>query len=260
MGTLRSRLILSHVVPLLLIIPLLGLILLYLLETQLFLVTLRSEMKQQADLIVALTAHRSQLWQESVEAQQFINELHLPSNVLLVNRNRELLAGGFSRDRDANPEVASTWPGLSQALAGEVYEDVSYNQVEGLNLALIWVPVKNSEGEVLGAVRVERQLSTLVENMLRFRYVMALVMIAAIILGGLIGSLLAFTLVRPLHSVTSATYRLASGEQKEFLSVTGPEEVRVLIRAVNTLIGRLQVLENNRRKLLAPVARCREER
>ncbi|MGB0385890.1 MAG: sensor histidine kinase [Ardenticatenaceae bacterium] len=244
MRTLRSRLMVSHVVPLLLIIPLVGLILLYLLETQLLLLTLTSEMKQQANLIVALTADRRRLWDESVEAQEFIDELRLPANVRLVNRQHELLAG------DTNPEEPATKPGLSQALAGEVYEEVSYNQVGRLNLAVIWVPVKNSAGEVLGAVRIERKLSTLVENTSSFRYVMGVVMVGAIILGGLIGSLLAFTLVRPLRSVTSAAYRLSSGEQKEFLSVTGPEEVRVLIRAVNTLIGRLRVLENNRRKLL----------
>ena len=198
MRTLRSRLILSHVLPLLLIIPLLGLILLYLLETQLFLQTLTSEMKQQADLIVALTAHRDHLWEESEQAQQFLDEFHLPANVLLVNQKRELLAGGASREPDAKPEEAATWPGLSQALAGEVYQEVSYGQMGRLNLALVWVPVKNSSGEVVGAVRVERQLSTLVQNMLRFRYVMSAVMMAAILLGGLIGSLLALTLVHSL--------------------------------------------------------------
>ena len=248
MGTLRRRLVLSHVVPVLLIIPLVGIILLYLLETQLFLVTLRSEMKEQADIIVGLTAHRSQLWEESVTGQALRDELRLPANVLLVNRDGEWLAGGGA---GANREEASPKQGLSQALAGEVYEDVSYSQVKQVNLAVIWVPVKNDVGDVLGAVRVERQLSSLVENMLRVRVVMGLVMIGAIILGALIGSLLAFTLVRPLHFLTSAAYRLSSGEQKEFLPVSGPEEVRALIRAVNTLIGRLRVLENNRRKLLA---------
>lgn len=250
MRTLRSRLILSHVLPLLLIIPLLGLILIYLLETQLFLQTLTSEMKQQADLIVTMTAPRSQLWDESGEAQPFIDELHLPANVWLVNRQGELLAGGANKEPEVNSNERSTWLGLSQALAREVYEDVSYSQVGQFNRAVIWVPVQNSSGDVLGAVRVERKLSSLVEDMLRFRYVMGLVMIAAIILGGLIGSLLAFTLVRPLHSLTSATYRLSSGEQQEVLPVTGPEEVRMLIRAVNTLIERLQLLETHRRKLL----------
>ena len=48
MRTLRSRLILSHILPLLLLTPLIGLVLVYLVETQVLLNTVSDDLAVQA--------------------------------------------------------------------------------------------------------------------------------------------------------------------------------------------------------------------
>ncbi len=53
--TLRSRFILSHILPLLITVPLIGVALIYLLEARILLPTLANELIQQAQLIVDLT-------------------------------------------------------------------------------------------------------------------------------------------------------------------------------------------------------------
>jgi signal transduction histidine kinase len=62
---------------------------------------------------------------------------------------------------------------------------------------------------------------------------------------------LAANLERPLRQVTQAVSQLSEGQRSEPLVERGPNEVRLLVRAVNTLVERLQSLEQARRKLLA---------
>jgi len=62
---------------------------------------------------------------------------------------------------------------------------------------------------------------------------------------------LALNLERPLQQVTLAVHRLAGGQQLTPLPEQGPEEVRLLLQAFNSLEERLRTLEQNRRQLLA---------
>jgi len=61
MRSLRTRLILSHVLPLLIVIPLVGIALTYLLETQVLLAGLSNELERQAMLVAAVTADYPQI-------------------------------------------------------------------------------------------------------------------------------------------------------------------------------------------------------
>ncbi len=67
--TLRRRLILSHVLPLLAIAPLMGLALIYVIESRVLLPSLSNELKAQAVLIAQEAAEQPNLWQSSSNAQ-----------------------------------------------------------------------------------------------------------------------------------------------------------------------------------------------
>ncbi|HTP08198.1 MAG TPA: hypothetical protein VMP08_08115, partial [Anaerolineae bacterium] len=73
--TLRSRLILSHLLPLLIVVPLIGIALIYLLEQFVLLPNLTTELKQQAALIVDLTETQGDLWTTSALAQTFVEHV-----------------------------------------------------------------------------------------------------------------------------------------------------------------------------------------
>ena len=57
--TLRGRFILSHVLPVLVIIPIMGIALMYVMETQILLPNLASELTGQATLMAELTDRKS---------------------------------------------------------------------------------------------------------------------------------------------------------------------------------------------------------
>ena len=56
MRTLRSQLILSHILPLLIVVPLIGVILIYILETQVVLADLSNDLEQQAAMTAEVAA------------------------------------------------------------------------------------------------------------------------------------------------------------------------------------------------------------
>ncbi len=65
---LRTRLILSHALPVLVLIPILGFTLVYLLETQYVLGTLASQLTDQASLVVEFTQNDPRVWSQRTDA------------------------------------------------------------------------------------------------------------------------------------------------------------------------------------------------
>ncbi len=64
-------------------------------------------------------------------------------------------------------------------------------------------------------------------------------------------SLLSVNLSKSLKQVITSIHQLATGQEVAPPVEQGPEEIRDLIRTVNTLVIRLQTMEKTRRKLLA---------
>jgi two-component system sensor histidine kinase BaeS len=103
----------------------------------------------------------------------------------------------------------------------------------------------------LGIVRLSHRFASVQQQFLQMRYLILGVLAMGLILGTATGWLLALNMERPLRQVTQAIYQLASGGEQTSLPEEGPEELRLLSRAVNTLVARLNDLEQARRQLLA---------
>ena len=71
-STLRRRFIFSHLVPLLIIVPLIGIALIYLLEAQVVLPNLSNELAGQAGLVVEMARDQSGVWTDSTQAQALV--------------------------------------------------------------------------------------------------------------------------------------------------------------------------------------------
>ena len=95
MHSLRFRLILSHILPLLIIIPLIGLILSYVLETQVLLKDLSAELETEAIQTAAMAAQQSTLWQNVGQAQIFVTQYgdYTRAEVRLLDKNGDLIKG-----------------------------------------------------------------------------------------------------------------------------------------------------------------------
>jgi signal transduction histidine kinase len=252
MRTLRSRLILSHILPLLLVVPLVGIGLLYILESQVLLTGLSDELVRHGELSAEMAEDRPLIWSDSNEAERFVSwyAVRSHSRMMLLDTQGNLLASSHpsSGSQVGDPLQVSN---LNGVLAGEPQVQVNHNLIVQTEVVQVLVPVMGPNQEVMGVVRMSQHLSDLTEQFNRLRTLIMGALVVQLVLGAVIGLLLALSLGRSLGGVTEAIYGVASGRRWETLPERDPEEIRLLLRAFNTLIEQLRLLEQSRRHLLA---------
>ncbi len=251
--TLRRRLIISHMLPVLIIIPLMGIALLYVLETQVAVPNLTREMVEQAALVAEITQDTPTVWTDTTAAQDLVERVsrHFDLRLMLLDRDGRLLASSDAADADRIGQVISA-PDLSKALSGETAVRPDYFSPSlATEIADVWQPVSQANQPVSGIVRLSFPLSRVFDRFLILRYIVAGVLTAGIVAGVALGWVLALNLARPLRQIAEAIHHLAQGEPLPPLSEKGPEEITLLARALNVLVERLRDLEDARNRLLA---------
>jgi signal transduction histidine kinase len=252
MQKLRNRLILSHILPLLITIPLIGASLVYLLETRVILPGISRELEGDAALLTEILREEPAWWGDPAAAQRLLlgTYPHLAKRVMLISPQGRLLASSDPADDSR----------LSQVLSAAIFPNppvkgvrVSTNYSQGLQADIVDVlaPVSSKTGELLGFVRVSSRYTTIADELSQLRYVIGFVAIIGLALGGILGFTLAVNIGRPIQQATQAIIHLTRGERRESLVETGPEEVRFLSLAVNELVERLRSLEQSRQQLLS---------
>ena len=250
--TLRQRLILSHVVPLLIVVPLMGLALVYVLETQVVLNNLSDDLAVQARLIAELAGDQPTIWFDPAQAQKFIARAatHISSRVMLVSPSGQLLSSSNPADVARHGQTLDL-PDLPQVLAGQVVTHVSDGPAPDAEIVDVLVPVVGVDGHPLGAVRLTHRLADVAEQLIRLRTVIAGVLIVGLALGASVGGALAVNLTHPIGQLNQAMQDLADHRRPTPLPERGPEELRRLAQAFNTMVDRLVALERVQRQLLS---------
>ncbi len=250
--TLRGRFILSHMLPLLIIIPTMGVVLIYVLETQVLLVNLSTELADQAILVAELAMTQPDLWDNPAQAQAFVTRVSslLTARVMLLRPDGRLLASSDPADVGKLEQPLDV-SALMNASTGKVGALVRYSQYLHAEIVDVLVPVPGADQRTIGMVRLTHRLAGVYERFLRLRSLIAGVLAVGLLLGVAVGWILALDLARPLQQVTQAIHQLASGKPLEPLPEQQVAEVRLLMHAVNTLVDRLRTLEQARRQLLA---------
>lgn len=252
-STLRNRLILSHILPVLIIIPLAGVALFFLLETRFLLPSLARDLTADARYLANISRSDFELFGNPLFARNLLSRVRLDPaiQVMLLSPRGELLYSTDPADTDRLGSAVSV-EGLDDALAGEESIQTNYS-ITRLNDVLIDVlePVLNSSGQVIGLVRVSYRSAVLFGVLSQLRNLIAWVLILGLVLGALLGLFLAINLSRPIQQVTRAIDGLAAGDYAGEVVVQGPQELRDLARSVNYLVERLHSLELARRQLLA---------
>jgi len=252
MRTLRARLIVSHILPLLLIVPLVGVALVYLLETQVLLADLSHELVRAGVLTADMARDEPSIWQDTTEAQHFVTffSQRSSSSIMLLDAEGNLLASSDPAHSDRLGQPVDL-PNLAAALAGERQVQVNYTQNVQTEIVQVLVPVVGPDQQVLGVVRLSQYMADVRGRLMRLRYLIAAVLGAQLVLAVVVALALALNLGRSLQRVTDAIYGVASGREWTTLPEEGPDEIRTLLRAFNTLVERLRLMEESRRRLLA---------
>ncbi len=251
-GTLRSRLILSHILPLLVIVPLMGIALIYLLEEAVLLPHLTTELKQQAGLIVDLTKDQPSLWTDATAAQAFVERAgtRVTARLMLLDHHGNLLASSNAADAE-RVGLLLDHPDLKRVLAGEAVTRQDYSSRLQTDIADVLLPINEAEVQLTGVVRLSYQLTSVYQQFAALRWLVVGVLIIGLVLGAGVGWILAVSLQRPIEQLTHTVDRLASDQAATPLPEPQPEEFALLVRSFNSLAERLRSLEEARHQLLA---------
>ncbi|GAB4407305.1 MAG: hypothetical protein KatS3mg051_1265 [Anaerolineae bacterium] len=249
MRSLRSRLILSHILPLLVVIPLVGVSLIYAIETQVLLRNVTEELTQQATQVAEAAHGREGIWQNAAEAQAFLESLNMPGSIMLLNPSGQLLAAsGPAGDFVPGPVIPVGDIPVPQE-AGRTVPLISNLMLR--STTEIWVPVQGQDRQIVGIVRIHQQLADVYRRFERLRNLIVGILGIELLFGVAIGLVLALKLEKSLQQVAQAILAVATRRELTMLPEQGPEEILTVLRAFNTMTGRLQEAQELRKRLLA---------
>ncbi len=251
--SLRNRLIFSHILPILVTIPLAAIALFFVLETQFLLPSIAENLSQEARYLAEISRAEFQLFGNPVIVSNMLNRVDIdPSiRVMFLDENGRLLYSSDSSDRDQFGRLMQT-EGLSQAANGEEVVLTNYSIFRLRDVLVdVFSPVISPQEEVIGVVRVSYRSAALYQLLSRLRNLITAVLIIGLLAGTALGSFLGVNIGNPIRQVTSAIYGVARGERQRIKLVEGPDEIRNLSQSVNYLVERLGELESGRRHLLA---------
>ena len=250
--TLRARLILSHILPTLIVVPLIGVLLVYVLGTQVLRPALTREMLGEARILAEVARYQPEIWQDPAAAQRLLSQTRQqrPSRVMILDANGVLLASSDQADQDGVGQPVDL-ARFANVRAGESVSYTDFSQGLPADVIDILAPVPDDAGGRLGMIRITYRLATIAEELTQLRYLIGGVLLAGLLGGALLGYVLAVSLNEPIRRVTDTIYELAHGDFQQTLPERGPEEIRRQLRATNFLVERLRDLERGRKQLLA---------
>lgn len=251
--TLRFRLLLSHILPFMILLPVLGAAMIYIVESQILLPQLARDLQSEARLLAQISTLQynqlsSQLYYEYVLSQVRPNP---EIQVMYLSPEGQLLYTSEVQDLELRGYFLQT-EGLEEAQKGEVvvlaeYSGVllPYGEIEVLQ------PVFNKTGGLIGIIRMVYPNAAASELFRSIRNLILIVLVAGLVVGVILALVLAVNIGKPVEQVTRALYNVAGGVRSEQLVEQGPQEVRNLVRSINYMVARLNSLEQARRVLLA---------
>ena len=250
--TLRSRLILSHILPLLIIVPLMGIALIYSMETQVLLARSTTQLLGNATLVVDLTRQQPQVWQDSANAQQFSAEIgqDLDSRLMLLDNEGRLLASSDPQDASQIGQELGL-AAAATALQGQTATLTGRSRSQNAEVADVWVPALAGDGSVLGIVRLTHRRGNIYQDFLHLRGVVAGVLAIGLLLGIALALVLARSLIRPVDTLMGKIQTMTASKELVQVPMSGVQEMRPLVQTFNLLVERLDEQELQRRSLLA---------
>ncbi len=208
MKTLRGRLLLNSLIPLLIILPVMGVLITYLLETQVFLGNLTQELTRQAFLVADASSTYVEIWQDPVRAQGFVSRVSpsLTAKLMLLDPTGHLIVSSDPEDSFLIGQVFDV-PNAELLMEKEIPAEITMNNRK---IQDIVVPVFSNQGNLIGFVRLLNPLATIYERSQTLRQVLWFVLAGGFIVALILSWQLARVVERPLKETTQAAYHLAS--------------------------------------------------
>ncbi len=252
LSTLRSRLTLSHTLPVLILVPMLGLLLLYQIERSYFWGDLATELTVQGELIAELITPNWSLWQDESAALRVWQSVHVstPTSLMLLDADANLLSATAPRQQ-ALAELEPDLPIVAQVIRVGDSLSPEPTRPTGTDGLTVFVPIHDDAGHVMGVVRLSHPIADIQQQLWLLRWTILTTLMVGGLLSLTLGLLLARSLSLPLTDLTNAVARFRLGEQPQFVTEVGAAEIRSLAHTYNVMGQRLFEVETSRRRLLA---------
>ena len=246
MRTMRSQLVLKPILIFLLVLPLTSLALLYPAETQALLANLSQRGTERATLLARLLNARWRCWAAPPRPRpSWPTDRVAGRPVLLLAPDGRLRPPGRRHTYAAAPAGRHHHGDRTTKRAGHGRPDRADCGGAGA--------IYDGTGRVVGIVGVIETLSGLSSLVNRVREFVLATLVVELILGTVIGLLLARRLAPPITAAASAVVDLSEGRAVTPMAEKGPREIRQLSTGVNILGERLRLLEETRRRSLANI-------
>ncbi len=250
--TLRSRLVLSHALPLIVIIPIIGVVLTNLIETRVLLPSLSRALMTNAVLLADVAGDQPELWSNPAYSEYYLTHLRhdISARVQFLTPGGQLIASSDPTEGQLLGMILD-FAGVAKARAGQVASYTYYNIGSPSEVIDVFVPVLGQNQSLIGVLRMSYTYNTLSTEFTRSRYVIVGILAAGLFVGMMLGLSLAVNISRPIREVTQAINDLSHGTRQSPLVERGPEEIQQLAQSFNSLSQRLSSMEKARRQLLA---------
>jgi len=250
--TLQNRLILSHLLPLLIIIPLTGIAFVYVLENQVILPDLADSLVVEGEMIAELAGLQPDLWSDEIALNNLLLRISSKENarIMFLDADGKLLVSSDPTDI-SRTDTLLTDDDLPIVQQGDIAQHIEFSSGMQQEVIDVFVPVIDEDNQLMGIIRLSHPYTTVYDELKQMRLVILGILVFALTAGVGLGSFLAVTINTPIKQVTIAIDQLASGNKQQKIEQAGPEEIQSLVGSTNTLLDRLTQLESGRKQLLA---------
>ncbi|MBI5034585.1 MAG: HAMP domain-containing protein [Chloroflexi bacterium] len=248
--TLRTKLSISHILPILIVMPILSLYLVYSLEG-FFTESLLQQITYQAQILREQSEREPQVTVDPQAAQNLLRRIAplTDARVILLSKDATMLA---STDPDDAPQIGHRYTdaSITQALNGERAQGVGTGFTA--NVAYVALPLLQQTA-ASGAIRVSYEVGDLQTQVTKLQLLILGGIAVAIIIGQFIGLGLATTITRPLLQLDESVREIAAGEYRGRVRINTRDEVGTLAQSFNQMAAHLAEAEQTRERQLASI-------
>lgn len=250
--TIQRRMIFGQLLVLLLVLPLMGVLLIFGIESRFLIPKFANTLLGDARLLSEISSAEYELWGNPFLIEKLISRVQLDPSIkvmFLDSAGRPLYS---SDPADYSNPVAINSNGIISAQNGHEIALTSYSIIRIKDTYVdVYEPVLDSSNSIIGIVRLTYRVESLYQIFDQLRWQIVLVVLIGLVISALISAWMAMRIIRPITKVTRAIYDLAVGRSHVPLEETGPDELQSQAQAVNFLVAELDTHEKSRRQLLA---------
>jgi two-component system, OmpR family, sensor kinase len=197
----------------------------------------RAQARSGADVVAATAAELLETSRRpNLRRLAKVSARSVRGRVVVVDRRGRLIA-----DSAGGAELGSTFadrPEISSALGGHGEQITRHSNTLNTEILATSVPILHGGGTA-GAVRVTQSIAAVHRAVRTALLDLALLAGIVLVMGLLVGALIAQQISRPIRRLDSAAQRVASGDLTVRVPVEGSTEQRTLARTFNQMTGRL---------------------